>query len=98
MEQAKRCATQIRPTCKVVKGGIFGRPEDAADVISTVAVDYVDVDLRVKSGDYALNSGRIIRIFVRPRPFHALLCSIAEVGVGDGAILSLTRGFVLAPY
>ena len=44
--------------------------------ISDVAVDYVDMVLRVKFGDFRLTSGRIIRLFGRPDPFYVLWCSI----------------------
>ena len=40
-----------------------------------VALVYVDVDVRAKFGNSRLNSGRIIRLFVCPDPFYALLCS-----------------------
>ena len=53
-------------------------PAEAAGgaVISGVAVAFVGVDVRGKFGDFRLNSGRIIRLFGRPYPFYALLCSI----------------------
>ena len=52
------------------------RPEASGDVISGVAVEYVGTDVHGSFGDYRLNGGRIIRLFVRPDPFCALLCSI----------------------
>ena len=64
--QAKCRATKIRP--KAVGSGIFGRfpnfdncpSEVAGDIISSVAVDYVSVDVRATFGEYRLNIGRII--------------------------------------
>ena len=64
--QAKRSATEIRP--KSVASGIFGRvancdkcrSEVAGDVLSSVAVDYVTMDVHATFGESALNSGRII--------------------------------------
>ena len=63
---AKRRATKIRP--KAVAGGILGRfanfdkcrAEEAGDVISGVAADYVGMDVHATSAETALNSGRII--------------------------------------
>ena len=50
--------------------------EVAADVISSVAVDYIGTDVLAKFGDCRINSSRIIQLFGRPDPFYALLCSI----------------------
>ena len=70
---------------KAVGCGIFSRfsnldklfrPEAGGDVISSVALDYVGTDVPAGFGDSRLNSGRIIRLFVQPDPFCALLCSI----------------------
>ena len=66
MGQAKRRATKIRP--KAVGSGIFGRfpnfdkyrSEVVGDVISGVAVNYVDTDARATLGESGLNSDRII--------------------------------------
>ena len=55
------------------------RPELAGEVISDATLAYVGVDDRAKFGDSMLNSGRIngiIRLFGRPDPFYAPLCSI----------------------
>ena len=64
--QVKRRATKIRP--KAVGRSIFGRfpnfnkyrSEVTGDVISGVAVDCVDVDVRVAFGESGLDTGRII--------------------------------------
>ena len=62
---------------------IFGRfsnldkcqPEAVGDVISGTALDYVGTDIPASFGDYRLNSGRIIRLFVRQNPF-AHFCAV----------------------
>ena len=51
------------------------RPEAAGGVISGRALDDVCTDVSAGFGDSRLNSARIIRLFVRPDPFCALLCS-----------------------
>ena len=48
----------------------------AGGVISGMALDYVGTDVPASYGDSRLNSGRIIRLFVWPDPFYALLCSV----------------------
>ena len=45
------------------------RPEAAGDVISGMAIDYLGRHVRANLGDYRLNSGQIIRLFVRPDAF-----------------------------
>ena len=52
------------------------RPEVAGDAISMLAVDYAGMDVYIKFGDSTLNNSQIIRLFFRPHPFYALLCSI----------------------
>ena len=52
------------------------RPEAPGDVISGMALDHVGMDVTASLGGSRLNSGRIIRLFVRLDPFCALLCSI----------------------
>ena len=69
---------------KAVGCSIFGRfsnldkyrPDAAGDVIYDTALDYVGTDVPAGFGDYSLNNGRIIRLFVRPDSFCALLCNI----------------------
>ena len=64
--QAKRSAAKIRP--KASRRGIFGhfpifdngRSEVAGDVLSGVAVHYVNMDVRSTFGESGLNSGRNI--------------------------------------
>ena len=81
MGQAKRHATTIRS--QAVRSGIFGRfanfykcqSEVADDVISRVAVDYVDMDILATFGESGLNSGRLILLLGRPDPFYASLLS-----------------------
>ena len=52
------------------------RLEVVSDVVSSVAVDYVDMDVRTTFGETGLNSGQIILLFGRLDPFYAsLLCS-----------------------
>ena len=45
-------------------------------VISCMAFDYVVTDVHASLGDSRLNSGRIIRLFVLPESFCALLYRI----------------------
>ena len=52
------------------------KPEAADDVISGAALEYAGTDLLASFADYRLNSGRTIRLFVRPHLFSALLYSI----------------------
>ena len=67
--QAKRRATKIRP--KAVEAAFSAvysnfeksRPEEAGDVISGAALDYVGVDVHANFADSKLNSGRIIGLF-----------------------------------
>ena len=69
---------------KAIGCGIFGRfsnfdkcqPEAAGDVISGMALDYVSTYVVASVGANRLNSGQIIRLFVRPDLFCAHLCSI----------------------
>ena len=80
--QANRRATKIRP--KAVGSSIFGcfpsfdkcRSEVAGDVISSVAVEYIGMDVRVTFGESGLNSGRIIGLFEGPYPFYARSCPV----------------------
>ena len=51
-------------------------PEVAGDVITCAALDYVGMDVNGKFGDSRLNSGRIIRLFVRSDSLYALLRNI----------------------
>ena len=82
MRETKRCATKIRT--KAVGGAIFGHFSNfdkgrlVVDdvVISSVAVEYLGIDVFAKCVDYRLNNVRIIRLYGRPEPLHALLCSI----------------------
>ena len=68
---------------EVVECGIFGRfwnfdncrPEVAGDVIGVTSGMLARICVKKIRG-YGLNSGRIIRVFVRPEPFYALLRSI----------------------
>ena len=46
------------------------------DDISRMTLDYVRTDVPASFGDFRLNSGRVIRLFVRPDPSSAPLCSI----------------------
>ena len=65
MDQAKRRATKIRPNA--VGGDIFGslskfdscRPEVAGDVICSVDLDSVGVDVPAKFGDCRSNHSQI---------------------------------------
>ena len=52
------------------------RTEAAGHVISDMALEYVVTDVPVSFGNSRLNSGRIIRLFVQPDPYCALLRSI----------------------
>ena len=52
------------------------RLESAGDIIFSVALDYVGMNVRAKIGNSRLNIGRIIQPFGQPNPFYALLCSI----------------------
>ena len=52
------------------------RPEATGDVISSMTLDYVGTDVPASFGDFRLNDGRIIRLFVRPDPICAFLHSI----------------------
>ena len=40
--------------------------------MSSMALDYVSADVHASFGDYRLNTGRIIRLFVWPDAFCAL--------------------------
>ena len=51
------------------------RPEAAGDVISGLALDYVGADVPARLGDFKLNSGRTIQLFVRSDPFCAF-CAV----------------------
>ena len=48
------------------------RPEPYGDIISGVALDYVDMDVPTGFGECRLNIGQIIRLFVRPDQFCVL--------------------------
>ena len=52
------------------------RPEAGGDVLSGVAFDFLGADVPAGLGNYRLNTGRIIRLFVQPDQFYALLCII----------------------
>ena len=53
----------------VFRTSIKFRPEAAGDDISRVALECVGTDVHASFGDYGLNSGRIIRLFVRRTRF-----------------------------
>ena len=80
--QAKRHATKIHPKLlEATFSAVFSNfdkrwPEVADDVIFSVAVDYVVLDVRVKFNDCTWNSGWIIQLFLLPDPFYAFFCSI----------------------
>ena len=79
--QAKRRATKICPKrSKAAFSVAFSNfdkcpQEVAGDVIPGAALVDVGMDVRVIFSDFRLNSGQVIRLFDRPDPFYALLCS-----------------------
>ena len=54
------------------------RLEAAGDVITGTDLDYVGTDVHASFGDYMLNGGRIIRLFVWPDPFCAAFNNIVQ--------------------
>ena len=69
---------------KAVGCGIFDRfsncdkcrPEEAADVIFGIALDYFSADVAANVWDSRSNNGLLIRLFVRPDTLCAFLCTI----------------------
>ena len=57
---------------KAVGCGNFGR---FSNFDNSGALDNGSMDIPEKFRDFRLNSGRMIRLFDRPNPFYALLCS-----------------------
>ena len=55
---------------------IYIRQTEVDDVVSGKAVEYVGTDIPASFSESQLNSGRIIRLFVPPDRFCALLCYI----------------------
>ena len=79
MGQEKRRVTKIRRPKAGQSGTSINdkcRPEVAGDVISGMVVEYANLNDCAQFGGSRLNSIQIIRIFDRPDPFYALLCSI----------------------
>ena len=88
--QAKRRTTKIRP--KPLEGSIFGcfwnfdkcRPEVADDVISSIPVEPVGMDVLVEFGDSTLNLGLIILLVAGWSCFMHLdavfSCSLLQTG------------------
>ena len=92
---------------KAVGCGIFRRfsnlnkcrLEAGRDVISGTALDCVGVDVPAGFGDLQLNSGRIIRLFVRTDPFCAL-CAVFNnilLPIGSRRCESRTRNTLQIP-
>ena len=61
------------------------------------ALEYVGTDVTASFGDYRLNTGRIIRLFVRPDQFCALLCSLLTYSTWQKAAGDVISGMVVRP-